>query len=235
MLGRQTLWFFAAPFSLLYVSCGASVRSPEATSPKVSVAAPAPLPRVAPVPEKPVAEWAIKLEPLTIECANTGASETVRLYASDGSLDPEAARSFSRAAADANGFAPLSSRLLQLVVKAAHHFHSRTVVVVSGYRQKQGNRSNHHTAGEAIDFKLPGVDYRQLAAHLDSYPLAGVGIYTNSKTHYVHLDVRERSFHWLDASPPGVTWREALLPDPSQSKRDASYTLESDLPIEGHE
>jgi hypothetical protein len=63
----------------------------------------------------------------------------------------------------------------------------------------------------------------------------GVGIYTNAKTHYVHLDVRDRSYHWLDASPPGVTWREALLPDPSQQKRDSSYTPESDLPIDGHE
>jgi len=234
MLGRHALCFLAAPISLLYISCGASVRAPEVASPQVAVAAPAPLPRVVPVRE-PVAEWAVGLEPLKVECANTGASETVRLYAKDGSIDPAAAEAFSRAAADWNGYATLNPRLLQLVVKAAHHFHSRTVIVVSGYRQKRGGKSDHHTAGEAIDFKLPGVDYRQLAAHLDSYPLAGVGIYTNSKTHYVHLDVRDRSYHWFDASPPGVTWREALLPDPSQRKRDASYTPESDLPIEGHE
>jgi uncharacterized protein YcbK (DUF882 family) len=236
MLGRQTLRVFAAPFSLLYVSCGASVRPLEtASSPEVAVAAPAPLPRVTAEPEKPIAEWALGLEPLKVECANTGATETVRLYARDGSVDPAAAEAFSRIAADSNGFAPLHPRLIQLVVKAAHHFHSRTVVIVSGYRQKRAGKSDHHTAGEAVDFKLPGIDYRQLAAHLNSYPLAGVGIYTNSKTHYVHLDVRERSYHWLDASPPGIMWREALLPDPSQSKRDASYTPESDLPIEGHE
>jgi hypothetical protein len=50
----------------------------------------------------------------------------------------------------------------------------------------------------------------------------------------VHLDVRDRSFHWLDASPPGVTWREAALPDSKQSARDASYTAESDLPLDAH-
>lgn len=192
-------------------------------------------PLVAAAPERPVAEWAVELEPLKIECANTGASETVRLYARDGSVDPAAAEAFSRAAADSNGVAPLNPRLLQLVVKAAHHFHSSTVVVVSGYRQKRQGKSDPHSLAEAIDFKLAGVDYRRLAAHLDSYPLAGVGIYTNAKTRYVHLDVRDRSYHWLDASPPGVTWREALLPDPSQGKRDGSYTPESDLPIEGHE
>jgi uncharacterized protein YcbK (DUF882 family) len=236
MLGRQSLRLFAAPLFLLYVSCGSSVREPEVASPAVAVAAPAPLPTVVAVPERRViADWAVGLEPLKIECANTGKSETIRLYAADGSLDQTAVDSFSRIAADSNGFAPLNPRLLQLVVKAAHHFRSDTVVIVSGFRQKRRGKSDRHTAAEAIDFKLPGVDYRRLAGHLDSYPLAGVGVYTNSKTHYVHLDVRDRSYHWLDASPPGVTWREALLPDPSQPRRDASYTPESDLPIEGHE
>jgi uncharacterized protein YcbK (DUF882 family) len=235
MLGRRTLRLLAAPVSLLYVSCGGNARAPEVASPEVAVAAPAPTPTVVAIPSKPIADWAVGLEPLTIECANTGTSETVRLYANDGSVNPAAAQAFAHAVADSNGFAPLNPRLLQLVVKAAHHFQSSTVVVVSGYRQKRGGKSDHHTAGEAIDFKLPGVDYRRLAAHLDSYPLAGVGIYTNAKTHYVHLDVRDRSYHWLDASPPGVTWREALLPDPSQLRRDTSYTPESDLPIEGHE
>lgn len=236
MLGRRTLRLLAAPISLLYLSCGTrSVRAPEAVSPEVAVAAPAPVPTVVPVPEKPAADWAVALEPLKIECANTGMSGTVRLYADDGSVNRNAAEAFSRVAADSNGFAALHPRLLQLVVKAAHHFHSRTVVVVSGYRQRRRGKSDHHTAGEALDFKLPGIDYRSLATYLDSYPRVGVGIYTNAKTHYVHLDVRDRSYHWLDASPPGVTWREALLPDASQEKRDLSYTPESDLPIDGHE
>ncbi len=222
----------SAPISLLYLSCGATGQGPKIASPEVAAAAPAPLPTVIAVPQRQVAEWAVGLDPLRIECANTGASETVRLYANDGSVDPAAAEAFSRIAADSNGFAPLNPRLLQLVVKAAHHFHSKTVVVVSGYRQKRRGKSDPHTLAAAIDFKLPGVDYRMLAAHLDSYPLAGVGVYTNPKTHYVHLDVRDHSYHWLDASPPGVTWREALLPDPSQAKRDGSYTPESDLPVE---
>jgi uncharacterized protein YcbK (DUF882 family) len=233
MLCQQTLRFLAAPLSLLYVSCGASVQAPKIPSPAVSATAPASAVVVATV--KPVVAWAVGLDPLKIECANTGLSETARLYADDGTIDPAAAEAFSRAAADSNGFAPLKPRLLQLVVKAAHHFQSSTVIVVSGYRLQRGGKSDHHTLGEAIDFKIPGVDYRRLAAHLDSYPLTGVGIYTNTKTHYVHLDVRDRSYHWLDASPPGVTWREALLPDPSQRKRDLSYTPESDLPIEGQE
>ncbi|MGD0527374.1 MAG: hypothetical protein ABSE49_19690, partial [Polyangiaceae bacterium] len=57
-----------------------------------------------------------------------------------------------------------------------------------------------------------------------------LGIYTHPKTQYVHLDVREPSFHWLDGSPPGVTWKERPLRDPGQAQRDASWTADGDLP-----
>jgi uncharacterized protein YcbK (DUF882 family) len=222
--------------SILYLSCGANVRSPPpSTLPVIAVAAPAPPPKVLPVALPPDAPWAVDLAPLKVECANTGESASIELYGRDGSVDPSSLEDFSRIAADSNGYSPLNPRLVQLAVKAAHHFHASKLVVVSAFRQKRRGKSDHHTAGEALDFKLPGVDYRKLAAYLRTYPLVGVGIYTNPKTQYVHLDVRDRSYHWIDASPPGVTWREALLADPSQATRDASYTPESDLPIDGHE
>jgi uncharacterized protein YcbK (DUF882 family) len=220
--------------SILYLSCSASAPPAGKLSPPITVAGTAPLPKVLPVALPPVADWAAALPPLKVQCANSGASENLRLYADDGSVDERAVDAFSHIAADFNGYSPLNARLVQLAIKAAHHFHSTTLVVVSAYRQRRGNKSDHHTAGEALDFKLPGVDFRQLAAHLRGYQRVGVGIYTNPKTQYVHLDVRDRSYHWLDASPPGVTWREALLPDPFQATRDASYTPESDLPIESH-
>jgi uncharacterized protein YcbK (DUF882 family) len=238
LFGRDTrvLTASVSVVSMLYVSCGASVTPSERVAPPIAVAGTAPLPRVVPSPvPSTAAAWAVALEPLKVECANSGASESLRLYTGDGSVDEDSLDAFSHVAADFNGYAPLNRRLIQLTVKAAHHFHANTLIVVSGYRQKKGNKSDHHTAGEALDFKLPGVDYRKLAGYLQGYPRVGVGIYTNPKTQYVHLDVRDRSYHWLDASPPGVTWREALLPDPSQARRDASYTPESDLPIEGHD
>jgi uncharacterized protein YcbK (DUF882 family) len=236
MLGRLGLRLLSmASASSLYLSCGATVPPAVPAAPIVAVAAAAP-PRVEAVAiAPPVAPWAVALEPLSVECANSGAKESLRIYSDDGSLRPASIEAFSRVAADFNGYAPLSPRLVQLAVKAAHHFHSNKLVVVSGFRQKRAGKIDHHTRGEALDFKLAGVDYRKLAAYLRTYPLVGVGVYTNPKTQYVHLDVRERSYHWLDASPPGVTWREGLLADPSQAARDASYTPESDLPIDGHE
>ncbi len=232
MLARATIQLMSACASLLYLSCGAAAIDRAPQSPPVAVAAPAP-PRVEPVPlPPPVAAWAVALPPLEVECANSGARGSVRLYADDGSLDERALDDFSHIAADYNGYLPLHSRLIQLAEKAAHHFGAKKLVIVSGFRQKRGGKADHHTAGEALDFRLPGVDYRKLAAYLRTFPLVGVGVYTHPKTQYVHLDVRDRSYHWLDASPPGVTWREARLPDPSEASRDAAYTAESDLPIE---
>ena len=40
-----------------------------------------------------------------------------------------------------------------------------------------------------------------------------------------------RAYHWLDASPPGVTWKERQLRDPGQTKRDAAWTPADNLPL----
>jgi hypothetical protein len=178
-------------------------------------------------------EWAKALPPLEVLCANTGARAPIRLYDARGTIDAEALDAFSAVAADVNGIHPLNPRLAQLAVKAAHHFGAKSLTVVSGYRKPRSKAAlDHHARGEALDFRLPGTDYRKLAAYLRSLPRVGVGVYTDPRTRYVHLDVRDRSFHWLDASPPGVTWREAPLADPKQATRDATYTGESDLPLE---
>ncbi len=189
-----------------------------------------------PRPDGPLGDvaWARDLPPLEVSCANTGTRASVRVYASDGTVDPAALEEFSLVAADGNGVYPFPQRLVQLAVKAAHHFDAPRLVVVSGYRrQRHRGPPDPHARGQALDFRLPGVDYRKLAAYLRSLPRVGVGVYTNPGTQFVHLDVRDRSFHWLDASPPGVTWREAQLADPRQAARDAAYTAEADLPLDG--
>ena len=169
MLGRQVIQLVSTSASLLYLSCGMAVSAPPPSPPVIAVAAPAPPPRVEPV-ALPVAPWAVELAPLKVECANTGENASIRLYGDDGSLDAASVEAFSRVAADFNGYSPLNPRLVQLAVKAAQHFHASRLGVVSAFRQKRGGKVDHHTAGEALDFKLPGVDYRKLAGYLRGYP-----------------------------------------------------------------
>jgi hypothetical protein len=184
-------------------------------------------PLIASVPAVRVVHWAGALEPVAVESFSTHAMALVRLYSRDGTVDEEARRAFERIAEPDGEGRPLDERLEQLVMKAAYHFRTARVRVVSTFRPHAGR----HTSGEAIDFKLEGVSAATLAAYLRSLPRVGVGVYTHPRTQFVHLDVREPSYHWIDASPPGVRWHEARLRDPSCEKRDAAWTPEADLPI----
>jgi len=182
---------------------------------------------IAAAPPDRVVHWAGALEPVTVENFSTHAWAPVRLYTSDGAVDTRARDTFERIAASPTEPHPLAVRLEQLIVKAAYHFKGARVLVVSGWRRSAGR----HSAGDAIDFKLDGVRPAQLAAYLRELPRAGVGVYTHPHTQFVHLDVREPSYHWIDASPPGIKWHEARLRDPSMARRDASWTPDMDLPI----
>jgi hypothetical protein len=177
-----------------------------------------------------VAVWAKHLDSVDVE--NAGAMSpavAIRLYGSDGEIDPAALAAFERAASTDGDAHPLAARLVQLVFKAAYHFsgpRGTRVIVVSGWRAHAGK----HGTNEAIDFKLHGVRASRLAAYFRGLPRTGVGVYTHPRTQYVHLDVREPSFHWVDASPPGVKWHEGAIWDRGAEKRDASWTPGMDLP-----
>jgi uncharacterized protein YcbK (DUF882 family) len=167
---------------------------------------------------------------------STGESLAARLYDDTGHVnEAEAARLDGLLCDCRDPKAPatiaLDRRTLQLAVRAALHFECTEVQVVSAYRKPGRRREGLHAAGKAIDFKLPGVKPRLLAAYLRTLPRVGVGIYTHPKTSFVHLDDREHSFHWLDASPPGRTWREMNLGGGvGLIKRDAAYARADDWP-----
>lgn len=151
-----------------------------------------------------------------------------------GALAPKGRGSKPAAAAEAPSAGPeealhVNRRLLQLVVKASEHFGVHEVQVISSHRGKARKGSRHRT-GEAIDFVLPGVPAKKLAEVLRTYPRVGVGVYIHPKAQFVHLDVREQSYHWIDGSPPGRVWREQPLPDPTAQARDEAYTPSQDLP-----
>jgi hypothetical protein len=171
--------------------------------------------------------WAVTLPPLDVVSFDQRARATVRLYAPDGAIDGGARAELERVAASGDGEVhPLSVRVEQLLVKAAHHFRRSRVVLLSAWRAHAGR----HATGEALDFQLDGVRAATLAAYLRGLPRAGVGVYTHPRTQFVHLDVRDESYHWIDASPPGVHWRERQLRDPGAKKRDAAWSPEQDLP-----
>lgn len=199
--------------------------------------APPPVPRV-PRPARPHAHvrkpvaplpWVARLYPLHVANLNTRAQANLVLYRPDGSVDPRTVEAFSAVAVrGGDDVWPLKTRLVQLAFKTAYHFGAGSLVILSAYRPHAG----YHSKCAALDFRLPGTSAKKLASWLRKLPRAGVGVYTNPRTQFVHLDVRKMSYHWLDASPPRVHWKELHLFDPTWRTRDASYTPADDLPID---
>jgi hypothetical protein len=173
-----------------------------------------------------IASWAAELNPVDVACANTRISAPIRLYDSTGEIDEDARAVFERVASGDEAH-HLSLRVVQLVFKAAYHFGGRRVRIISSWRERAGK----HTMGEAIDFKIDGASAWRVAAFLRGLPRVGVGVYTHPDTQFVHVDVRDDSFHWVDSSPPGVHWPERQIGDRGMARRDATYAPEMDLPF----
>ena len=191
-------------------------------------------PAIAP-PEPPPSRYSL-LPALHVENQTTHETIDVKLYDAFGNIDEVAATRLDRVLCDGRDPKhPLTTRInrrtLQLLFKAAYHFGLYEVEVVSAYRKPGRQREGFHGKGDAIDFRLRGLDAPLLAAYLRDLPRAGVGVYTHPKTRYVHLDSRDASFHWLDASPPGRRWREKSIGAPDLAARDSSYAPAMDLPI----
>lgn len=176
-----------------------------------------------------------QLPAVSITNINTRKIVSTKLYAASGQVDEQAARRLDSLLCDARDPENVEShtidrRLLQLLFRAAYHFDTDRVEVVSAYRKPVHKHAGVHAQGRAIDFRLSSVSAPILAAYLRTIPRVGVGIYTHPKTQFVHLDVREHSFHWLDASPPRRHWREKNIGSKALTALDAKYDRASDWP-----
>ncbi len=185
-------------------------------------------------PEERSAPFA-KLPAVSITNINSRRVVSIKLYTASGQLDEQAVRRLDSLLCDAHDpddvqTHTMDRRLLQLVFRAAYHFGTDHVEVVSAYRKAVRKHEGVHAQGRAIDFRLSNVMAPTLAAYLRTMPRVGVGIYTHPKTQFVHLDVREHSFHWLDASPPRRHWREKNIGSKALTALDAKYKRADDWP-----
>jgi hypothetical protein len=103
-----------------------------------------------------------------------------------------------------HGRGPIPAVLVSRIVEAAQHFEVREVHIISGFRhpkynlllRKKGREvasGSEHTAGQAIDFLLVGVETRSLYDWLLAHHDGGVGFYPVSE--FVHVDTgRKRTW-----------------------------------------
>ena len=78
--------------------------------------------------------------------------------------------------------------------------YDKPIEVVSAYRHKE-RRSSRHKQGRAIDIRIKGVSPKALWNDCKRFSRVGLGYYPNSG--FVHLDVRKKSYYWIDDSGPG--------------------------------
>ncbi|MBX3271869.1 MAG: LysM peptidoglycan-binding domain-containing protein [Sandaracinaceae bacterium] len=119
-------------------------------------------------------------------------------------------------------------RLIEILARVSDHFGGREITIVSGYRPAGGytRETSQHIAGNALDLRVRGVPNTDLRDYLRaSFPNVGVGYYPRS--HFIHLDVRDRATYWVDWSAPGEApdyQRPGDAPPADASEEEAAST-----------
>lgn len=96
------------------------------------------------------------------------------------------------------------ARLIEILARVSDHFGGREISIVSGYRGegRYTRASSRHTSGNALDIRVRGVPNTEVRDYVRAtFDNVGVGYYPRS--HFVHVDVRDRSDYWVDRSAPG--------------------------------
>lgn len=96
---------------------------------------------------------------------------------------------------------PVAPRLLDVLYRIQTHFDAEELRIISGYRTPRRGKTSNHGKGRALDIVVPGARDEDVAKFAREMGFLGVGIYPTSG--FVHVDVRERSFFWVDTSGPG--------------------------------
>ena len=114
---------------------------------------------------------------------------------------------------------PVDPRLVDMVYRIQTHFHAHEVRIISGYRTPHGGATSNHGKGRAMDLVVPGASDEEVAKLAREEGFTGVGVYPVSG--FVHVDVRERSYFWVDMSGPGKRNRTRGILADVAAKSDA--------------
>jgi uncharacterized protein YcbK (DUF882 family) len=168
---------------------------------------------------------------LVLTTINRGESLAIPACSDEGgfaSLDLDRAAHLLRASTGDEH--PVDPRTLAFVYRVETRFGVPEVRVISGYRvPKPGSRSNHGK-GRAVDLVVPGVADEEVARFARDAGFAGVGVYPTSQ--FVHIDIRPRSYFWVDYSGPHMKNRERGILADVAARSDAAALLRGQGAIE---
>jgi uncharacterized protein YcbK (DUF882 family) len=168
---------------------------------------------------------------LALASINRGESLAVPAIDDDGgfaSEDLDRAAHLLRAASGEEY--PVDPRTLSLVYRIETHFAVPEIRVVSAYRvPRPGSRSNHGK-GRAVDLIVPGVADEEVARFVRNVGFVGVGVYPASQ--FVHVDIRPRSYFWVDYSGPHMRSRERGILGDVAAQSDAAALARGQTAVE---
>jgi hypothetical protein len=81
-----------------------------------------------------------------------------------------------------------------------------------------------------MDMVVPGVADEEVARFVRELGFVGVGVYPTSQ--FVHVDVRPRSYFWVDFSGPRMKNRERGILGDLAAKSDSAAVARGQVPIE---
>lgn len=172
--------------------------------------------------------WQAGMRDIVVSSVNTGETAVVRPFRPDGSLDPEAATTLRHLLRDQRASADheVDPRLVSVLYRLVSVLDAPQVNLISGFRVQRGRGHSLHGEGRAIDIILPGVDPERVAEVARGFGHTGVGVYPTSG--FVHVDVRDRSYFWVDRSGPGQRGRVVQVRSDESRAADAAYDPASD-------
>ena len=142
--------------------------------------------------------WVVALEvqvaapvEVTLVDINRGNQETKLLLERDGSYDPAMAKTVAhvfRCKTEAEHV--IAKRTLAMLAALSERY-GKPIELVSGYRVRRGeSMTSPHRDARAIDFKIPGVDLREVRDWLwATYTEVGIGWYPYDGP-FIHMDSR---------------------------------------------
>lgn len=172
--------------------------------------------------------WQGGMRDIVLHAVNTGETVVVRPFRPDGSLNPEATASLQQVLRDhrAGAAHEVDARLLSVLYRLVTVLEAPQVNVISAFRRQRGRGHSLHAEGKAIDIVVPGVEQERVAEVARGFGHVGVGTYPTSG--FVHLDVRDRSYFWVDRSGPGQRGRVVQVRADESRAADARYDAASD-------
>ena len=108
-------------------------------------------------------------------------------------------------------------------------FGAEEVRIVSGYRTPRRGKLSNHGRGRAVDLVVPGASDEEVAKFAREQGFVGVGVYPVSG--FVHVDVRERSYFWVDTSGPGKRSRTRGILADLAARSDARALARGDRSV----